>query len=72
MDKQRLIHQLFVGKVADILGFDKASELLKEATKALESFDDVVSTSCGSFIVEPSTSSATKCICGREKREHNA
>lgn len=33
MDKQKLIHQLFIGKVADVLGFDKTTELLKEAIK---------------------------------------
>jgi hypothetical protein len=28
--KERLKHQLFIGKVAEILGFDKTVELLKE------------------------------------------
>jgi len=31
MDKQKLIHQLFIGKVADVLGVDKTTELLNEA-----------------------------------------
>ncbi len=39
MDKQKLIKQLFVGKVSDILGFEKTIELLKEATDAIDSID---------------------------------
>ena len=31
MDRQKLIHQLFIGKVADVLGMEKTTELLKEA-----------------------------------------
>ena len=38
MNKQKLIHQLFIGKVADVIGFDKTTELLKEA---IEAFKDV-------------------------------
>ena len=41
MDKQKLIHQLFIGKVADVLGVDKTTELLNEAKKAFNT-DDVV------------------------------
>ena len=41
MDKQKLIHQLFIGKVADVLGVDKTTELLNEAKKAFDT-DDVV------------------------------
>jgi ribosomal protein L37AE/L43A len=36
VDKQKLIHQLFVGKVADEIGFQKTMKLLAEATKAFE------------------------------------
>ena len=39
MDKQKLIKQLFVGKVSDILGFEKITELLKEATDAINALD---------------------------------
>lgn len=39
MDKQKLIKQLFVGKVSDILGFEKTTELLKEATDAINAID---------------------------------
>ena len=39
MDKQKLIKQLFVGKVSDILGFEKTNELLKEATDAINAID---------------------------------
>lgn len=35
MDKQKLIKELFVGKVSDILGHEKTRELLKEATDAI-------------------------------------
>ena len=34
MDRQKLIHQLFIGKVADVLGMEKTNELLKEAKEA--------------------------------------
>lgn len=32
---QRLIHQLFIGKVADVLGMEKTTELLNEAKEAI-------------------------------------
>lgn len=31
MDNAKLIHQLFVGKVADVIGIEKTTALLKEA-----------------------------------------
>jgi hypothetical protein len=36
MNTEKLVHQLFIGKVADILGIDKTTELLKEAKTAIE------------------------------------
>ena len=39
MEKQeieKLVHQLFIGKVAEILGFEKTLELLREAKNAFE------------------------------------
>ena len=39
MDKQKLIHQLFIGKVAEFIGQEKAIELLKEAKHAIESIE---------------------------------
>ena len=33
--EQKLLHQLFIGKVADRLGFDKTMELLVESKKAV-------------------------------------
>jgi hypothetical protein len=36
MDKQKLIHQLFIGKVSEIIGQEKAIELLREAKTAIE------------------------------------
>ena len=33
--KEKLKHQLFIGKVAEIFGFDKTLELLKECKKEL-------------------------------------
>ena len=41
MDRQKLIHQLFIGKVADVLGLEKTTELLKEAKEAF-AISDVV------------------------------
>jgi len=42
MDRQKLIHQLFIGKVADVLGMEKTTELLKEAKEAFAITDVVV------------------------------
>lgn len=39
MDKQKLIKQLFAGKVSEVLGFEKTTELLKEATDAINAID---------------------------------
>ena len=33
--KDKLIHQLFIGKVAEIIGYDKTLFLLQEATKEI-------------------------------------
>lgn len=33
--KDKLKHQLFVGKVSDVIGFDKTLELLKESNKEI-------------------------------------
>jgi len=33
-NREKLVRQLFVGKVSEILGFDKTLELLKEANDA--------------------------------------
>jgi hypothetical protein len=36
MDREKLIKQLFVGKVAEIIGTEKTTGLLKEATVAID------------------------------------
>lgn len=36
MDREKLIKQLFVGKVAEVIGFEKTTELLKESTIAID------------------------------------
>jgi uncharacterized membrane protein len=36
IDRQKLIKQLFVAKVSEIIGFEKAIELLKESTVAID------------------------------------
>ena len=36
MNREKLIRQLFIGKVSDILGLDKTLELLKEANDAFK------------------------------------
>ena len=38
MDKLKLIHQLFIGKVADEIGNNRAQELLEESKNAINSF----------------------------------
>ena len=39
MNKEKLIKQLFVGKVSEVIGVDKTMELLKEATEAINGSD---------------------------------
>ena len=39
MNKEKLIHQLFVGKVSNVIGFDKTTELLKEAKDAINAMN---------------------------------
>jgi hypothetical protein len=39
MNKERLINQLFIGKVSYILGFEKTMKLLKEANEVINSLD---------------------------------
>ena len=39
MDKQKLIHQLFIGKVAEILGVEKTTKLLKEAKRVINEME---------------------------------
>ena len=34
--KKKLKHQLFIGKVSDIIGFDKTLELLKECNNTIK------------------------------------
>lgn len=36
MDREKLIKQLFVGKVTEIIGTEKTMELLKDATVAID------------------------------------
>lgn len=40
MEKEKLIRQLFIGKVSDIIGINKTYELLKEAKNDLESIKE--------------------------------
>jgi hypothetical protein len=40
MDKQKLIRQLFIGKVADLIGLNKTTELLKEANNEFSMHDN--------------------------------
>lgn len=44
MDKDKLIHQLFIGKVTDIIGKEKTRTLLNEAKEA---FDVLIVIDCG-------------------------
>ncbi len=36
MDKDKLVHQLFIGKVSDVIGNEKTRTLLKEAKEAFD------------------------------------
>lgn len=40
IDKIKLIGQLFIGKVTELIGFDKAVELLKESQEAVKELED--------------------------------
>ena len=46
INREKLIKQIFIGKVAEIIGHEKTLELLKESTMAI---DDAIN----SKIVEP-------------------
>lgn len=35
-EEEKLIHQLFIGKVVEIIGFEKTLELLKKSKEAIE------------------------------------
>jgi hypothetical protein len=35
-DKDKAVYQLFIGKVASIIGFEKATELLKQAKEEIK------------------------------------
>lgn len=53
MDKQKLMHQLFIGKVSEIIGQEKTVELLREAKTAIDATElqlpqaRVISSVCG-------------------------
>jgi hypothetical protein len=36
MEKQKLIIQLFIGKVSEVIGVDKTAKLLKESKEAFD------------------------------------
>ena len=36
LNREKLIHQLFIGKVCEIIGTEQATKLLKEATEAID------------------------------------
>ena len=40
MNKEKLIHELFIGKVADRIGMDETSKLLKQAKDAINAMDE--------------------------------
>ncbi len=42
-NKQKLIYQLFIGMVSDLIGIEKTTELLKEAKDAIEDIDNTKS-----------------------------
>ena len=39
MNKEKLIHQLFIGKVSDEIGLKRTTELLREAKEAFSTCD---------------------------------
>ena len=39
MDKTKLTHQLFIGKVSEIIGHEKTIELLREAKTAIDTIE---------------------------------
>ncbi len=45
-NREKLVKQLFVGKVSEILGFDKTLELLKEAKSAYDNYNPIATNPC--------------------------
>lgn len=41
MDTEKLIRQLFVGKVAEVIGIEKTAQLLKEAKDEIGKFSEM-------------------------------
>lgn len=39
--KDKLIHQLFIGMVVDVIGFEKTLELLKKASEKINKIDNI-------------------------------
>lgn len=39
VEKLKLIHQLFIGKVVEVIGFEKSVQLLKEAQEAIDELE---------------------------------
>lgn len=40
--KEKLIYQLFIGMVSDLIGVEKTTKLLKEAQETFKDFDNTI------------------------------
>lgn len=62
MDREKLIKQLFVGKVSEIIGTEKATKLLKESTDAIDEMLKSFKSDNVDECVHPYWSVVTKCF----------
>jgi hypothetical protein len=70
MDREKLIKQLFVGKVAEIIGTEKTTELLKDATVVIDEMlklrkADVINCVCPNEIKTGTVSIHCCNLCGK-------
>lgn len=43
-NKEKLVYQLFIGKISDIIGFEKTIQLLNESKEAFKYYDNKTNT----------------------------
>ncbi len=77
LERDKMIHHLFIGKVCEKLGFDKTLELLKESTAVVDEMlglrkADVSGSVCNNFEQDDTYRAAMICKnCGKEPSKHS-
>ncbi len=79
MNKEKLIHQLFIGKVSDVIGVDKTSMLLKEAKDSINGISEgqnlpiyhvsIRCSKCETKPIEWKGTGIVRCSCGTISNE---